>query len=112
MFHPFFVISKLKFGILWKISKIKLLLLLVEEGVLGRSLQVNYFKWAIMILTCRTESQGISIEKEILNNGGNARFIPQDVLISLIGRLLMEALNCIRYIDGVVNNAELFHGNL
>ena len=64
---------------------------------------------ANVILTCRTESQGISIEKEILNNGGNARFIPQDVTIENDWRKVIdEGLELYGRIDGVVNNAGTF----
>ena len=59
-------------------------LLLVEEGVLEPASKLIASNGANVILTCRIESQGISIEKEILNNGGNARFIPQDVTIETI----------------------------
>ena len=51
------------------------------RGIGAEASKLIALNGANVILTCRTESQGVSIEKEILNNGGNARFIPQDVTI-------------------------------
>ena len=64
---------------------------------------------ANVILTCRTESQGFSVEKEILSNGDNAKFIPQDVTIENDWRKVIdEGLELYGRIDGVVNNAGTF----
>ena len=64
---------------------------------------------ANVILTCRTKSQGLLVEKEISNNGDSAKFIPQDVTVENDWRhVIKESLAIYGRIDGVVNNAGSF----
>ena len=79
------------------------------RGIGAEASKLIASKGANVILTCRTESQGLSIEKEISNNGDSAKFIPQDVTIENDWRKVIEdGLATFGRIDGVVNNAGSF----
>ena len=76
------------------------------RGIGAEASKLIASKGANVILTCRTKSQGLSVEKEILNKGDSAKFIPQDVTIENDWRQVVdEGLSIYGRIDGVVNNA-------
>jgi len=82
------------------------------RGIGAEASKLIASKGANVILTCRTKSQGLSIEKEILNNGDSAKFIPQDVTIENDWRQVIdEGISIYGRIDGVVNNAGSFSWN-
>ena len=79
------------------------------RGIGAEASKLIASKGANVILTCRTKSQGLSVEKEILNKGDSAKFIPQDVTIENDWRQVVdEGLSIYGRIDGVVNNAGSF----
>ena len=49
------------------------------RGIGAEASKLLASKGANIILTCRTESEGLNIEKEIVANGYSARFISHDV---------------------------------
>lgn len=64
---------------------------------------------ANVVITCRTEEEGNSVEKNILNSGGSAKFVAHDVTSeeswkNIIG-VTLETFN---RLDSVVNNAGSF----
>jgi|TARA_B100001105_G_scaffold1576_1_gene1127 NAD(P)-dependent dehydrogenase (short-subunit alcohol dehydrogenase family) len=64
---------------------------------------------ANVVITCRTEEEGLTVEKEILDFGGSAKFISHDVTLeeswkNIIG-VTLETFN---RLDSVVNNAGSF----
>jgi len=64
---------------------------------------------ANVVITCRTEEEGNSVEKKILNSGGSAKFVAHDVTSeeswkNIIG-VTLETFN---RLDSVVNNAGSF----
>ena len=82
------------------------------RGIGAEASKLIASKGANVILTCRTESQGLLVEKEILNNGDSAKFIPQDVTVENDWRQVIdEGLSIYGRIDGVVNNAGSFSRN-
>ena len=79
------------------------------RGIGAEASKLIASKGANVVLTCRTESQGLSVEKEISNNGDSAKFIPQDVTVENDWRQVIdESLAIYSRIDGVVNNAGSF----
>ena len=79
------------------------------RGIGAEASKLIASKGANVVLTCRTESQGLSVEKEISNNGDSAKFIPQDVTVENDWRQVIdESMAIYGRIDGVVNNAGSF----
>tara|TARA_B100001057_G_scaffold455872_1_gene502748 strand:- start:684 stop:1439 length:756 start_codon:yes stop_codon:yes gene_type:complete len=79
------------------------------RGIGAEASKLIASKGANIILTCRTESQGLSVEKEILSNGYSAKFISQDVTVEDDWRQVIdEGIKTYGRIDGVVNNAGSF----
>ena len=61
---------------------------------------------ANVIITCRTEEQGISIEDDILSKSGSAKYIAHDVTKEESWQnVIRETLKIFPRIDSVVNNA-------
>tara|TARA_B100001179_G_scaffold93031_1_gene65944 strand:+ start:925 stop:1701 length:777 start_codon:yes stop_codon:yes gene_type:complete len=61
---------------------------------------------ANVVITCRTEEEGNSVEKDILNSGGSAKFVSHDVTSEESWKALInQTLKKFGRIDSVVNNA-------
>tara|TARA_B100001146_G_scaffold42166_1_gene35872 strand:- start:4069 stop:4812 length:744 start_codon:yes stop_codon:yes gene_type:complete len=64
---------------------------------------------ANVVITCRTEEEGNSVEKTILNSGGSAKFIAHDVTSEESWRnTIGVTLETFKRLDSVVNNAGSF----
>ena len=64
---------------------------------------------ANVVITCRTEEEGNSVEKNILNSGGSAKFIAHDVTSEESWKnTIGVTLETFKRLDSVVNNAGSF----
>lgn len=64
---------------------------------------------ANVVITCRTEEEGNSVEKTILNSGGSAKFIAHDVTSEESWKnTIGVTLETFKRLDSVVNNAGSF----
>ena len=64
---------------------------------------------ANVVITCRTEEEGNSVEKNILNSGGCAKFIVHDVTSEESWKnTIGVTLETFKRLDSVVNNAGSF----
>ena len=82
------------------------------RGIGAEASKLLASKGANIILTCRTESEGLNIEKEIVANGYSARFISHDVTIENDWKKVIEdSLSFYNRIDGIINNAGSFSWN-
>ena len=64
---------------------------------------------ANVVLTCRTHEEGLSIEKEILDNGGSAKYICHDVTSEDDwDNVIHKTISEFGRIDAIVNNAGSF----
>ena len=64
---------------------------------------------ANVVITCRTEEEGNSVEKNILNSGGSAKFIVHDVTSEESWKnTIGVTLETFKRLDSVVNNAGSF----
>ena len=64
---------------------------------------------ANVVITCRTEEEGNSVEKTILNSGGSAKFIVHDVTSEESWKnTIGVTLETFKRLDSVVNNAGSF----
>ena len=82
------------------------------RGIGAEASKLLASKGANIILTCRTESEGLNIEKEIVANGYSARFISHDVTKENDWKKVIEdSLSLYNRIDGVINNAGSFSWN-
>ena len=64
---------------------------------------------ANVVITCRTEEEGNSVEKDILNSGGSAKFIAHDVTSEESWKnTIGVTLETFKRLDSVVNNAGSF----
>ena len=82
------------------------------RGIGAEASKLLASKGANIILTCRTESEGLDIEKEIVANGYNARFISHDVTSENDWkRVIEDSLSFYNRVDGVINNAGSFSWN-
>ncbi len=64
---------------------------------------------ANVVITCRTEEEGNSVEKNILNYGGSAKFIAHDVTSEESWKnTIGVTLETFKRLDSVVNNAGSF----
>ena len=79
------------------------------RGIGAEASKLLASKGANIILTCRTESEGLNIEKEIVANGYSARFISHDVTKENDWKKVIEdSLSFYNRIDGVINNCLLY----
>ena len=64
---------------------------------------------ANVVLTCRTNEEGLSVEKDILKSGGSAKYIYHDVTSEADwGSVIRETISEFGRIDAIVNNAGSF----
>jgi 3alpha(or 20beta)-hydroxysteroid dehydrogenase len=79
------------------------------EGIGAEASKLLASEGANIILTCKTKEEGFFVEKEIIDNGGSAKYIEHDVTSeSDWENVINQASSEFGYIDSIVNNAGSF----
>ena len=79
------------------------------RGIVEATCKLLANEGANVVITCRTEEEGNSVEKNILNSGGSAKFIAHDVTSEESWKnTIGVTLETFKRLDSVVNNAGSF----
>ena len=80
------------------------------RGIGKATCQLLSQEGANVVITCRTEEEGLAVEKELSDNGGSALYIPHDVTSEVSWKNVIEkTLKTFQRVDSVVNNAGGFN---
>ena len=80
------------------------------RGIGKATCQLLSQEGANVVITCRTEEEGLAVEKELSDNGGSALYIRHDVTSEVSWKNVIEkTLETFQRVDSVVNNAGGFN---